>query len=112
MSNSNFIGQVKKKIIKEFIKDNEIVQAIHATEITSAEKLVGTHIFNYHENPNTINKVMTFITVQVHIPSNPRWNDLTYVQPRIEIWIIRILRNRILLEIWIIIFFGNIILRI
>lgn len=88
MSNSNFIGQVKKKIIKEFIKDNEIVQAIHATEITSAEKLVGTHIFNYHENPNTINKVMTFITVQVHIPSNPRWNDLTYVQPRIEIWII------------------------
>ena len=70
ISNSNFIGAVKKKIIKEFIKDDAIVQAIHAVDIPSPEKLVGTHIFNYHENPNTINKVMTFITIQVHIPIN------------------------------------------
>lgn len=87
-ANSEFIGKIKKKIIKEFIKDDAIVQAIHALEITSKEKLVGTHIFNYHENPNTVNKVMTFITIQVHLPSNPRWTDKIYVQPRIEIWII------------------------
>lgn len=88
ISNSNFIGAVKKKIIKEFIKDDAIVQAIHAVDIPSPEKLVGTHIFNYHENPNTINKVMTFITIQVHIPINNRWANKTYIQPRIEIWII------------------------
>lgn len=88
MANSSFIGKVKKKIIKEFIKDDGIVQAIHASEIISNEKLVGTHIFNYHQNPDTINKVMTFVTIQVHMPANLRWTDNTYVKPTIEIWII------------------------
>ena len=88
MANSSFIGKVKKKIIKEFIKDDGIVQAIHASEIISNEKLVGTHIFNYHQNPDTINKVMTFVNIQVHMPANLRWTDNTYVKPTIEIWII------------------------
>ena len=87
MANSSFIGKAKNKIIKEFIKDTEIVQAIGSSNITSSEKLVGTHIFNYHQNPNTINTVETFITLQVHIPQ-PYINNKIFVSPTIEIWII------------------------
>lgn len=90
MANSSFIGQIKKKIIKEFIKDNDIVQAINATEIKSPEKLVGTHIFNYHQNPYTIQTVGTFITIQIHIPQNFYSSNQgkTFVKPTVEIWII------------------------
>ena len=70
MANSSIIKTAKNKIIKEFIKDKDIVQAINSSEITSPEKLKGTHIFDYHQNPNTINTVQTFITVQVHIPQS------------------------------------------
>lgn len=87
MANSSIIGQAKNKIIKEFIKDKNIVDAINSSTITSPEKLIGTHIFNYHQNPNTINTVETFITVQVHIPRLFTSNS-AYVCPTIEIWII------------------------
>lgn len=87
MANSSIISQAKRKIIKEFIKDIDIVQAINSSTVTSTEKLVGTHIFNYHQNPNTINTVETFITIQVHIPE-PFFKNNTYVNPTIEIWII------------------------
>ena len=88
MANSSIIGIAKNKIIKEFIKDKEIVEAIHSHTITSPEKLVNTHIFNYHQNPNTINTVETFITVQVHIPQPFSFNDDIFVKPTVEIWII------------------------
>ncbi len=86
MANSSFIGKAKNKLIKEFIKDESIVKAI-GSSITSPEKLVGTHIFNYHQNPNTITTVDTFITVQVHIPKS-FYGDSVFVKPTIEIWII------------------------
>lgn len=88
MANSSIIGKAKNKIIKEFIKDKEIVAAINSSEVTSPEKLKGTHIFDYHQNPNTINTVETFITVQVHIPQNFSFDDSTFVKPTVEIWII------------------------
>ena len=88
MANSSIIGIAKNKIIKEFIKDKEIVQAIHSHTITSPEQLVNTHIFNYHQNPHTINTVETFITVQVHIPQPFSLTDSTFVKPTVEIWII------------------------
>ena len=87
MANSSIIGKAKNKIIKEFIKDDTIIQAIGSSTITSAEKLVGTHIFNYHQNPNTINTVETFITIQVHIPQS-FYNNTIFINPTIEIWII------------------------
>lgn len=86
MANSSIIKRAKNKIIKEFIKDKNIVQAINSSEITSPEKLKGTHIFDYHQNPNTINTVQTFITVQVHIPQS--YTEKVYIYPTIEIWII------------------------
>jgi hypothetical protein len=88
MANSSIIGKAKNKIIKEFIKDKDIVAAINSSEVTSSEKLKGTHIFDYHQNPNTINTVETFITVQVHIPQPFSFADNTFVKPTVEIWII------------------------
>lgn len=88
MANSSIIGKTKNKIIKEFIKDKEIVDAINSSNVTSAEKLKGTHIFDYHQNPHTINTVETFITVQVHIPQPFSFTDNTFVKPTVEIWII------------------------
>lgn len=86
MANSSIIKKAKNKIIKEFIKDTSIVQAINSSNITSPEKLKGTHIFDYHQNPNTINTVETFITIQVHIPQS--YTGKIYIYPTIEIWII------------------------
>lgn len=87
MANSSFIGKAKNKIIKEFIKDESIVKAI-GSSVDSPEKLVGTHIFNYHQNPNTLTTVDTFITIQVHIPQSYYRDNIAFVKPTIEIWII------------------------
>lgn len=88
MANSSIIGSAKNKIVKEFIKDKDIIAAIGCPEELTAEQLVGTHIFTYHQNPNTINTVQTFITIQVHIPQSYNYKTNIYVNPTIEIWII------------------------
>ena len=89
MANSSFIGKAKNRIIKEIIKDNEIVQAIDAPDIGSPEDLVGNYVFNYHQDPYTVKKTITFLTVQVHIQQQRNWSENTiYVYPIIEIYII------------------------
>lgn len=93
MANSSIIRKAKNRIVKEFIKDPDIVAAINSSEIksTEPEKLINTHIFNYNQNPHTLNKVGTFITIQVHIPQSyyTDYNaSVTRVKPTIEIWII------------------------
>ena len=93
MANSSIVRKAKNRIIKEFIKDKDIIAAINSDiESNEPEKLIGTHIFNYNQNPHTLNKVGTFITVQVHIPQNYysdyHGNSAIHVKPTIEIWII------------------------
>lgn len=90
MANSAIIGKAKNKIVREFIKDIDIVQAIgdeNVTTLDNAEKLINTKIFNYNQNPNTINTVGTFITIQVHI-QNALTSNRTFVSPVVEIYII------------------------
>lgn len=89
MANSSIITKSKNKIIKEFIKDPNIIQAIDSSTLNlkQTEKYIGTHIFDYHQNPYTLTDVDTFITVQVHIPE-ARFRDKVYVNPTIEIWVI------------------------
>lgn len=91
MANSSIIRKAKNKIIKEFIKDEAIVAAIHSSKVTKPEELINTHIFDYNQNPHTLNEVGTFITIQVHIPysyyEDYRSSD-AFVKPTIEIWII------------------------
>lgn len=94
MANSSIIREAKNRIIKEFIKDKEIIAAINSSEVKSnePEKLINRHIFDYNQNPHTLNIVGTFITIQVHIPQNfysDYRNGLSvHVKPTIEIWII------------------------
>lgn len=94
MSNSSIVRIAKNRIIKEFIKDKEIIAAIDSADIkpNEPEKLIGTHIFDYNQNPHTLNKVGTFITIQVHIPQNYysdyHGNSAIHVKPTIEIWVI------------------------
>ena len=93
MANSSIIRKAKNKIVREFIKDQDIVAAINSSTVkpNESEKLINTHIFNYNQNPHTLNIVGTFITIQVHIPQS-YYNDYsasaTRVKPTIEIWII------------------------
>lgn len=94
MANSSIVRIAKNRIVKEFIKDKDIVAAIDSSDIkpNESEKLIGTHIFNYNQNPHTLNKIGTFITIQVHIPQNYysdyHGNSAIHVKPTIEIWII------------------------
>lgn len=93
MANSSIIRKAKNKIVKEFIKDKEIIAAINSSEVkpNEPEKLIGKHIFNYNQNPHTLNIVGTFITIQVHIPHDYYTDykaSATRVRPTIEIWII------------------------
>ena len=93
MANSSIIREAKNKIIKEFIKDPDIVDAINSSEVKpdEPEKLIYKHIFDYNQNPHTLNIVGTFITIQVHIPHeyyDDYYSSNIIVKPTIEIWII------------------------
>lgn len=89
MANSSIIGKTKKKIIKDFIKDSVLLEAIGSPDAANLkpEQYLNTHIFNYNQNPFTLNTVTTFITIQVHIPQVYDFNK-TFVTPTVEIWII------------------------
>lgn len=94
MANSSIVKKAKNKIIKEFIKDEDIIEAINSSEVDPSEpqKLLYKHIFDYNQNPHTLKIVGTFITIQVHIPENfyrdYHGNSTIHVKPTIEIWII------------------------
>ena len=93
MANSSIIRKAKNKIVKDFIKDPDIVAAINGDKIkpNEPEKLINTHIFDYNQNPHTLNTVGTFITIQVHIPQEyyTDYNvSITRIKPTIEIWIV------------------------
>lgn len=93
MANSSIIEIAKNRIVREFIKDKQIIAAIDSSKVPkdSPEDLINTHIFDYAQNPNTINTTETFITIQVHIPYTremERSGTATYVKPTIEICII------------------------
>lgn len=87
MANSSIVGEAKNKIIREFINDDAIIKAIEPVDLDSDEELVNKYIFNFHQNPTTINDVKTFITIQVHIPRQYAGSNIL-VDSNVEIWII------------------------
>lgn len=92
MANSSIISDIKDKIITEIINDKNFFYAIDSPDITDPEnsdELINTHIFRYNQNPNTLKKVITFITVQVHTYKQNifEYQDI-WVRPKVEIWII------------------------
>lgn len=89
MANGMIISKAKNKIVKEFINDEEILNAIGSTtiDLNHSEKFIYTHIFDFNKNPYTLKDVMTFITVQVSIPDT-YFRSKPFIKPNIEIWII------------------------
>lgn len=90
MANSSIITDLKQKVIAELVHDETFFHAINSpyvTDISCADDLVYTHIFPYHQNPNTLDKAITFITIQVHIPKTYDKTNV-WITPHMEIWII------------------------
>lgn len=89
MANSFIVGDAKNKIIKEFIKDEEIIKGIDPVNITldNSEKLINKYIFNFSQNPDTVHDVETFITVCANI-TNRHFANNRYIDAAIEICII------------------------
>jgi hypothetical protein len=89
MANSSSIVNLKNKVIKDLITDERIVTAIDSSEYKIAEDLVNTHIFDYHQNPFTLDKSITFLTIQVHIPEAFHYeSNAIFLKPTVEIWIV------------------------
>lgn len=89
MANSSSIVNLKNKVIKDLITDKRIVTAIDSSEYKIAEDLVNTHIFDYHQNPFTLDKSITFLTIQVHIPEAFHYeSNAIFLKPTVEIWIV------------------------
>lgn len=89
MANSTIVARLKNKVINEIINDEQLYDAIDPTDVSRQEPdlLLGTHVFNYHQNPNTLKEVETFLTVQVHI-GKPYDRNRKWVVSSLEIWII------------------------
>ena len=79
MANSTSISDFKEKVVKAICNDEAIFYAIDAKDCENGGDLIGTHIFKYNKNPNTITETITFITVMVHTKSRDR--NGTYVTP-------------------------------
>lgn len=89
MANSTLVTDLKQAVIKEIVNDDSFFYAIDSpniSDIDCADELIYSHIFPYHQNPETINETITFLTIQVHIPK-PYDRNKTWVVPRLEIWV-------------------------
>lgn len=85
MANSKIVSEVKDSVIKAITRDEAITTAIDAPECEAPSDYVGTHVFRYNKNPNTITQTITFLTVMVHTTANDKIG--LYLKPTIEIWI-------------------------
>lgn len=89
MANSSIITDLKTKVITEIINDETLFYAINSPDINNFEdsaKLINTHLFRYNQNPIVLDKSITFLTFQVHMPKTYGFNR--WVKPHLEIWII------------------------
>lgn len=90
MANGTIITDLKNAVIKEIINDDALFYAIDSPDIAdidNADSLVNENIFTYHQNPETILKAETFLTIQVHIPK-AYGRSKVLITPTLEIWII------------------------
>lgn len=85
MANSTSISEFKERIVKAICCDYTLFYAFDAKDCEDGGDLLGTHIFKYNKNPETITDVDTFLTVMVH--TNARDRNRTYITPTLEIWI-------------------------
>ena len=89
MANSDIISLIKRKVKSELVNDPLIVRAFGSPDYDSSdegwsgEDVGDNYIFTWNQNPTTITKEITFITLQVHIEKyREKW-----VKPTLEIWV-------------------------
>lgn len=91
MANSSIISTIKDKVIREIIDDEALFHAINSPTITDfndSDLLINRHLFRYNQNPDTIDKVMTIITMQAHTQKISRYNSTDiWTRPVLEIFI-------------------------
>lgn len=85
MANSTSISELKEKVVKAISNDDALFYAFDAKDCENGGDLIGSHIFKYNRNPETIKDVRTFMTVMVHTKARDR--NGTYVTPVLELWI-------------------------
>lgn len=89
MANSSIITLLKRKIKSEIVNDPFIVKVFGSPDYDKEDpdwsgEDVGSHyLFTWNQNPTTITKNITFITLQAHIR---KYRD-NWVKPTFEIWI-------------------------
>lgn len=100
MANSKIISELKSKVTKDIINNDEIVKAIDCPDmdkenwesiylINSKETIdmgFTPVIFREHQNQNIITDAVTFITMEVNIPQTDKYS--IYAYPILEIWVV------------------------
>lgn len=90
LANSAIISKLKDVVIKDIINDENIFYAIDSpmhSDFELSDSLVNTHVFGYNQNPKTLEKAITFLTIQTHISDNLD-REGKWVNCILEIWII------------------------
>lgn len=101
MANSRIISELKNKVTKMIINDEELIKAIDPPDYTNDDweeiymiNSVETEkagykpvIYREHQNPNMITETMTFLTIEVDIPENYNTPEF-FKYPQLEIWIV------------------------
>lgn len=101
MANSTIISELKNKVTKAILNDEELIKAIDPPDyndenwddsylVNSLETVDAGYtpvIYREHQNPNLISKTMTFLTIEVNIPENYNTPEV-FKYPQLEIWII------------------------
>lgn len=85
MANSTSISEFKERVVHAIAEDSTLFYAFDAKDCENGGDLIGTHIFKYNRNPETITETLTFMTVMVHTKS--RDSIGTFVTPTLELWI-------------------------
>lgn len=85
MANGTSISVMKEKVCKAIANDETLFYAFDAKDCENGGDLIGTHIFKYNKNPDTITEAITFMTVMVHTKSRDRKGS--FVTPTLEFWI-------------------------
>lgn len=85
MANSTSISEFKERVVKAIAKDETLFYAFDAKDCENGGDLIGTHIFKYNKNPETITETITFMTVMVHTKVRDR--NGAFVTPTLELWI-------------------------
>ena len=90
MTNRSIISKLKANAVEELLADEQLFAAINSPDIKEfeqAKSLLNKHIFSYYQDPETLNKTITYLNIETHLPKS-ELKDAKWFTPTLEIWII------------------------